>query len=133
MKFIRLSMMILLIILWKALIEEGKKWPSEIKSELRIKYRNEYLRDNSHVVLKRICIITVMLIISGLVGSYFTKEIFAVFTPVKNVLLHIEECPVHIEECPASIRLICRSSQIGVLFCSIVVLVLIENILKRQR
>lgn len=126
MKFIRLSMMILLIILWKALIEEGKKWPSEIKSELRIKYRNEYLRDNSHVVLKRICIIIVMLIISGLVGSYFTKEIFAVFTSVKNVLLHIEECP-------ASIRLICRSSQIGVLFCSIVVLVLIENILKRQR
>lgn len=127
MKFIRLSIMImLLIILWKELIEEGKKWSSEIKSELRIKYRNEYLRDNSHVVLKRICIITVMLIISGLVGSYFTKEIFAVFTPVKNVLLHIEEYPT-------PIRLICRSSQIGVFFCSIVVIFLIENILKRQR
>lgn len=126
MQFIRSSILVMLLIcLWKQMIASGKAAYINLQDELKKEYLHKYIRNNAKIVLKQIIIIIAVGGISAFIGGRFIKELVEVCTPIKNTL-------VQMEEYPRSIQIICRSSQIGLIFCSIVEIFLIRKTLKIQ-
>ncbi len=127
MKFIRSSILVMLLIyIWKQIIVKGKAWRINLQDKLKHEYIDEYIRHNVKIILKQIISIGVMVGITILISEYFIKGFVEVCTSLKNTL-------VQIELYPNTIQIVCKSSQKGLVFCGIVEVFLMMNILKTHR
>ncbi len=126
MQLVRSSILVMLLIcLWNQIRARGKSAYIKLQEGLKKEYLHKYIRNNAKVILKQIIIIMAVGGISIFIGERFIEELVEVCTPIKNIL-------VQMEEYPKSIQIICRSSQIGLIFCSIVEIFLIRKTLKIQ-
>lgn len=126
MQFIRSSILIMLLIcVWKQMITRGKAAYIKLQDELKKEYMHKYIRNNAKMILKQIIIIMAVGGISIFIGGHFIEELIEVCVPIKNTL-------VQMEEYPKAIQIICRSSQMGLIFCGIVEIFLIRKTLKIQ-